>query len=99
MNMTKIDAVKNTIELTKGRFFVVTFIKADGTIRKMTTRIGVKKGIKGTGVPMKSDDTIRLYDVNIQQYRTVKPSNVICVQCGKLSYNDNCFNNHQMFLI
>ena len=95
MNMTKIDAVKNTIELTKGRFFVVTFIKADGTIRKMTTRTGVKKGIKGTGVPMKSDDTIRLYDVNIQQYRTVKPSKVIDVQCGSLSYNDN----NQMFLI
>ena len=99
MNMNKIDAVKNTIDATKGRFFIVTFIKADGTIRKMITRTGVKKGIKGTGVPMKSADAIRLYDVNIQQYRTVKPSNVIGVQCGKLSYNDNRFNDHQMFLI
>lgn len=94
MNMNKIDAVKNTIEATKGRFFVVTFIKADGTIRKMTTRTGVKKGIKGTGVALKSNDALRLYDVNIQQYRTVKPSNVIGVQCGKLSY----IYNHQMFL-
>ena len=99
MNMNKIDVVKNTIDATKGRFFTVSFIKADGTIRKMTTRTGVKKGIKGTGVPMKSDDAVRLYDVNIQQYRTVKPSRVIGVQCGKLLYNDNRLNEHQLFLI
>ena len=33
----------------KGKIFCVTFLKKDGTIRKMVARLGVKKGVKGNG--------------------------------------------------
>lgn len=38
------------INNTRGKFFTVTFVKKDGTIRTMTARTGVKKGVTGTGL-------------------------------------------------
>ena len=42
--------MKDLIESTKGKFFTVTFVKKDGTIRTMTARTGVRKGVKGNGL-------------------------------------------------
>jgi len=42
--------MKELIESTKGKFFTVTFIKKDGTIRTMTARTGVRKGVNGNGL-------------------------------------------------
>ena len=42
--------MKELIESTKGKFFTVTFVKKDGTIRTMTARTGVKKGVNGNGL-------------------------------------------------
>ena len=35
---------------TAGRIFFVEFIKKDGSLRRMTARLGVKKGINGKGM-------------------------------------------------
>jgi len=42
--------IKEMINGTKGKFFSVTFVKKDGSVRSMTARLGVKKGIKGVGL-------------------------------------------------
>ena len=42
--------IKQMIKGTKGKFFSVTFVKKDGSVRSMTARLGVKKGIKGVGL-------------------------------------------------
>ena len=42
--------VSKDIEQTKGKFFTVKFIKKDGTLRKMTCRTGVSKGVTGKGL-------------------------------------------------
>ena len=42
--------MKELIESTKGKFFTVTFVKKDGTIRTMTARTGVRKGTNGKGL-------------------------------------------------
>ena len=42
--------IKEMIKGTKGKFFSVTFVKKDGSVRSMTARLGVKKGIKGVGL-------------------------------------------------
>ena len=34
-----------------GRFFTVTFVKEDGSLRTIVGRCGVRKGVKGTGKP------------------------------------------------
>jgi hypothetical protein len=38
-------------KLLGNKFFNVTFLKKDGSLRTMTARLGVSKGVKGTGKP------------------------------------------------
>ena len=38
------------IKGTRGKIFSATFIKKDGTLRKMTARLGVRKGVTGAGL-------------------------------------------------
>ena len=53
MNTQKIAEM---IKGTKGRFFSVSFVKKDGSIRNMTARLGVSKGIKGGGLKFNPSD-------------------------------------------
>ena len=41
--------LKSMIKNTNGKFFTCFFVKKDGTLRKMTARVGVKKGLANTG--------------------------------------------------
>jgi hypothetical protein len=43
-----IKAIREMVLATNGKTFGVKFVKADGTDRTMTCRLGVKKGVKGT---------------------------------------------------
>lgn len=38
------------VNSSKGKFFTISFIKKDKTERRMTARIGVKKGVNGQGL-------------------------------------------------
>jgi hypothetical protein len=40
--------LKDAINNTNGKLFGITFVKRDGSIRSMTARKGVHKGVKGT---------------------------------------------------
>ena len=42
--------MKEKILQTNGRFFSVSFVKKDGTERRMIARQGVKNNIKGIGL-------------------------------------------------
>ena len=65
--------MKEQILATNGKFFSVSFIKKDGTTRKMTARLGVKKNIKGIG--MKYDPSERnlivVFDIHKKAYRMI----------------------------
>ena len=64
---------RDQILATNGRFFSVSFIKKDGSERKMTARLGVKKNIKGVG--MKYDplerNLIVVFDIHKKAYRMI----------------------------
>ena len=45
-----IRSVSSDIERTNGKFFTVKFVKKDGTLRRMTCRTGVSKGVTGKGL-------------------------------------------------
>jgi hypothetical protein len=45
-----IRSLSQDIDRTNGKFFTVKFIKKDGTLRKMTCRTGVSKGVTGKGL-------------------------------------------------
>lgn len=67
------------IKKTKGEIFSVTFVKKDGTIRKMTARLGVKKDLKGVGLGF--DPTERslvvVFDMHKRAYRMINLQTII----------------------
>ena len=50
------DEAKRLIKDTKGKFFTVTFVKKDGTIRVMNARLGVKAYLKGGELPYNPEE-------------------------------------------
>lgn len=87
--MNKIQMMKNLIDSTKGRFFVVEFVKSNGELRKMLTRTGIKKGVLGTGLPNTKENILRVYDVSIGQWRSVNLETVQSIKCGKVLFEES----------
>ena len=81
--------IKDLIKSTKGKFFVVTFIKENGDLRRMKARTGVKKGLKGVGKGWTKDNVVDVYDVTIKAFRSIRTDRVTSLQCGKIQYNVN----------
>lgn len=79
---------KSLLKSTNGKFFVVTFVKKDGSIRKMVCRFGVTKGVKGTGHALKEDSNIvRVYDIQKKEFRSINLETLLTFKCGQMTYN------------
>jgi hypothetical protein len=65
--------MKEQILATNGKFFSVSFIKKDGTTRKMTARLGVKKNLKGVGLKFNPSEKnlIVVFDIHKKAYRMI----------------------------
>lgn len=74
--MSKI-TIENAIKLikqTNGSIFSVDFVKNDGTVRAITCRLGVVKGIKGVGQAFEPSeyDLLTVFDMSKQDYRMIR---------------------------
>lgn len=71
--------MKDKILATNGRFFSVSFIKKDGSERKMTARLGVKKDIKGVGLKFNPTERnlIVVFDIHKKAYRMINLSTIL----------------------
>jgi len=75
-----------------GKVFRVEFTKQDGTLRKMTARTGVSKGVKGTGKSLdttKNPNLITVTDMVVasksgaeKAYRMVSLDKITYLACG-----------------
>lgn len=74
--MTKEEA-KKAIYNTNGKIFNVKFVKKDGTLRSMTCRREVKKGVTGAGMKYNPADynLITVYDMQ-KGFRMVNASTI-----------------------
>jgi len=61
---------------SEGRFVTVEFIKKDGTLRKLTGRLGVKKHLKGGVSTLDPEQYITIYDVQNKGYRAVNRATI-----------------------
>lgn len=70
----KTQLLEQLIRLSNGQIFSVNFTKADGTIRDMRCRLGVKKHLKGGTKPFVDVDhgLITVFDMDKKQYRSIK---------------------------
>jgi hypothetical protein len=67
------------IKKTNGRIFSVTFVKKDGSLRKMTARLGVKKDLKGVGLSFDpaSKQLVVVFDMHKRAYRMINLQTII----------------------
>lgn len=80
-------ARRKLIESTNGKIFTVHFRKADGTIRKMNCRLGVKIHLKGGKCTTAGyDQYIAVYDVKSKGYRTINLDTLIEAKIGGKLY-------------
>ena len=62
------------IKSTNGAFFSVQFVKVDGSLRDMTCRLGVAKGVKGVGQAYTPADydMLTVFDVQKDAHRMIR---------------------------
>ena len=78
------------INNTGGKFFTVTFVKKDGTIRRATARTGVRKGTKGIGLGYNATDKgIKiLWVCDAENFRAIKLNSILGIKFkGKVYSN------------
>jgi len=81
----KIDAL---IEKTKGKFFTLTFIKKDGTIRTINGKDRYNRLVKGTGSPatdaLKAKGYKNAVNRNRETWVSFMPEKVVEFKCGAI---------------
>jgi hypothetical protein len=81
--------VKNLLEETSNKkIFSVTFVKKDGSIRKMTAMRGVRKGVKGVGHSFDPSEKnlLTVYDMRIGAFRFVNLNDVLLFKANKKTF-------------
>jgi len=77
----KVITAADAIHRNGGRVFSATFIKKDGSVRKMNCRTGVAKYISGKGNGMSYDPKARglqpVYDLQAEAYRMINLRSLI----------------------
>ena len=66
------------------KVFHAEFVKADNTTRVMAARTGVKKGVLGTGTRKQKENLLNVYEMSIQDYRSINLNNLRKVKCGNI---------------
>lgn len=80
----------NIVELvakTNSRLFTVVFRKANGEIRTMLCKTGVKKHLSKNPNKRKyanKSNVINVFDMEAKEYRSFKPETVISFKCGNV---------------
>jgi hypothetical protein len=66
--------------LSKGnKIFSVTFIKKDGSTRRMVARLGVRKGVKGVGMSFSPSEKnlMVVFDMHKRVFRMVNLETIV----------------------
>ena len=79
-----VNLFQSVVQATRGRFFGVTFVKADGTLRNMTCRTGVSKHTSGRGLKYNPTErgNVIVWDTSAKGYRTIKLDRLVSLRFG-----------------
>jgi hypothetical protein len=89
--MTKTITMAQAIQLiytTRGKIFSCEFYKKDGTLRHMTCRLGVKKGITGNGLAFEPSlhNVLPVYDMTKNSYRMINVNGLSQLKINGTTY-------------
>ena len=85
-NRPSSDELKAMIKSTKGRFFSAEFIKANGSKRKIVARVGRHIGVKGVGRKNTKENLVTVFDMQINQFRTLDANKLLSFNCGNFAW-------------
>ncbi len=75
------------IKATKGKIFSCSFVKKDGSIRKMVARLGVQKNLKGgTNGTSYKNSLITVFDMLNKGYRMINLETLISLKINGNEY-------------
>lgn len=74
---------------TKSKIFSVTFIKKDGSIRRMVCRFGVTSKLKGGKTTLDEKKFFIVYDMEKHEYRAVNKETIISAKIRGINYEVN----------
>lgn len=77
------------LEATDGKFVSVSFIKKDGTLRKLVGRLGVVKHLKGGQCTLNRKQYVIIYDVQNEGYRAVNRDTIQSVTVDGIVHTVN----------
>lgn len=83
------EIVENLLrETSNKKIFTVTFVKKDGSIRKMNAMRGVRKGVKGVGHSFSPSEKnlLTVYDMQIGEFRFVNLNDVLSFKANKKTF-------------
>lgn len=85
--LSKHRVLRSLLLATQGKFFQVTFIKSDGSVRKMVCRVGVTSHLKGGSKTFSDLDKglMTVYDVHSRGYRSFSLDRLISFTFGGLT--------------
>jgi len=74
MNKITRENAEKLIKSSNGAIFSVQFVKADGSLRDMTARLGVSKHVNGKGMSFEPSehDLICVFDMQAKGYRMLR---------------------------
>lgn len=83
-----LEEAKKLLKQTDGKFFSVTFVKKDGTLRDMTARLGVKKHLRGGELPYdaESKNLLPVFDVVKEDYRMIGLDTIVKMKVDGVEY-------------
>ncbi len=76
INVAQSRALAEKLEQSSG-FVTVTFVKKDGSVRKMNCRMGVSKYLKGGESTLDANQYVTVYDMAKAAYRAVNRDTII----------------------
>jgi hypothetical protein len=92
------ELIRDKILSFKGKVFSVEFKKKDGTLRRMTARHGVRKGVKGTGKPLdikKHPNLITVTDMVVaaqkgaeNAFRMISLDQITYLKCQSIEFGE-----------
>lgn len=86
MQLSKYKA-EEVIKATKGKIFSCTFIKKDGTIRKMIARIGVHKNlVGGKNGASERNSLVTVFDMLNGGYRMINLETLLTLKVSGSDY-------------
>jgi hypothetical protein len=81
--------VENLLQETANKkIFSVTFVKKDGSLRKMNAMRGVRKGVKGVGHSFNPSEKnlLTVYDMQKRDFRFVNLNEVISFTANRKTF-------------